>query len=576
MSQNNKTPHNSNHGSSPSSGQTPPGWGVPNRNPPRDVQPKRRQPIPEPQQPFPRQPLNHQPNNPYPPHQYPDQSGTSPQHFQHLPPQPNQSAQQSGLQLPVPVNYGAQPQQPVQYVIMPHPTYWGQSPQQAVNMISAEEQSQARRWRRFLSLLSLLALAMLGLVWYSYSQGNLLAEPFGDEALVAGALPQNITVEARIQPARQAALSYPIGGIIGEMFVEEGQVVEAGQPLLSLDNSRQIVSVAQAQANLEQAEARLQELETGARTQEIIAAQAATDAAQARYDGLTAAVSAENISAAEAQLAAAQAALDDLLGGPDPNAAIEAKAELQAAEAAVSRAQSAYNQVKWRNDIAMLPESQALQEATTALEAARARSNQRLQGASVAEISQARALVKEAEAELQRVRNPVAQGDIDAAAAELRSAEATLELVQSGNRSEVVAFAQAEVSAAKATLLEADVALQETQLVAPYSGIVVELQADVGEFVNPGTPVLQFGDLSTLKFETELSDGDAIRQIDEGMPVLIKVEELGDLAMTGKVTTIKEDVTSRNEGIYTIFVEPDEVDERLTWKMRSQIFFQFE
>lgn len=460
---------------------------------------------------------------------------------------------------------------------MPHPTYWGQPLQPAINMITAEEERRARNWRRFLALSALLMLATLVLIWYGYSQGNLLANPAGsEEALAVDAPITDITVDARIQPARLAALSYPVGGIIQETFVQEGEIVEAGQPLFALDDSRQVVAVAQAQANLEQAEARLQEVETGARTQEVIAAQSAVDAARARYNGLTADVSVETVSAAEAQLAAAQAALQDLLDGPDSNAEIEAKAELQAAEAAVSRAQSAYDQVKWRNDVAMLPESQALQEATTALEAARARSNQKLQGASAAEISQARAQVKEAEAELQRVRNPVAQGDIDAAAAELRSAEATLEMVESGSRSEVIAYAQAELSAAKATLLEAEVALQETRLFAPYTGIVVELQADVGEFVTPGMPVLQFGDLTTLKFEAELPDGPAVAKIDEGMPVLIKVEELGDLAMTGSVTTIKEKTNSAGDSLFTVFVEPDEVDERLTWKMRSQIYFQFE
>ncbi len=602
MSQNKNRPSRPNQGPDPRGGMQP-GWGVPNGPPhpvdgqPRIVHPQLNQPgqrPPNPQQQPPYQPGQRPPNPqqpPYPPVQRIEYSSATPAPRQHYPQnvgtgpqqpeqtgssQPNYQPVQGAPQLPVPVNYGQHPPQPVQYVVMPHPTYWGQPPQPAINMISAEEETRSRNWRRFLTLISLLGLAMLGLIWYGYTQGNLVAIPQGGQEALVDAPIRNLTTDARIQPARQAALSYPVDGIIQKSYIEDGEFVEAGQLLLSLDDSRQIVAVAQAQASLEQAQARLQEVETGARTQEVIAAQAAADAARARYTNLTADASVEDISAAEAQLAAAQAALQDLLNGPDPNAAIEAKAELQTAEAAVSRAQSAYDQVKWRNDVAMLPEAQALQEATTALEAARARSNQKLQGASAAEISQARAQVKEAEAELQSVRNPVAQGDIDAAAAELRSAEATLEMVESGNRSEVISFAQAEVSAANAALLEAEVALQETRLVAPYSGIVVELLADVGEFVTPGMPVLQYGDLTTLKFETELPDTPVIQKVDEGMPVLIKIEELGDLAMTGTVTSIKQKRTDGGDSVYTVFVEPDDVDERFTWKMRSQIYFQFE
>lgn len=487
-------------------------------------------------------------------------------------PQPGQQPPPGAIQLPVPVQYGQQSPQPVQYVIMPHPAYFGQ---QAIDMVNAEEEQRERNWRRLMSLLALLALATVALLWYGYTQGSLFVAPTGSLDITEEGVITDIVADARIQPARQVGLSLPEGGIISERFVQDGDLVEAGQALMSLDNARQVVAVAQAQAALDQATARLEELETGARSQELIAAQAAVDAAQARYDNLTAEVSSETISAAEAQVAAAQAALQDLLSGPDTSAEIEANAEVRAAEAAVTRAQRAYDQVKWRNDIGQLPESQALQEATTELEAAQARAQQKLKGPSSAEISQARAEVKEAEAELQQVRNPVPQGDIDAAAAELRSAQASLELVESGARSEQVSLAQAEVSSAQAMLLEAEVALKETELVAPYDGIVVELQADVGEFVNPGTPVIQLGDLTTLKFETELEDSPAAALIDEGMPVLIKVEELDDLAMTGAVTSVREN-SINGQKAWTVFVEPDEVDERLTWKMRSQIFFDFE
>lgn len=92
--------------------------------------------------------------------------------------------------------------------------------------------------------------------------------------------------------ARQAALANEIGGKILEVLVEEGDRVEANQPLIRLDTALLQKQRDQAQSELDVAQATLKMLETGA-TQEQI------DAAQAQ------------LSQAEAGLLLAQAALDN-------------------------------------------------------------------------------------------------------------------------------------------------------------------------------------------------------------------------------------------------------------------------
>lgn len=485
---------------------------------------------------------------------------------------------QPAMHQPVPYERGGivrsvKPTQPppVQYVVMPRPVYPQYRPPAPYIEVNSDYHRRRRRWYRLLALLATL-LAVGGLlVWYGVNQGNIVATP-PEPPIVLDEPSGPIALRATLKPERQSKLSLPIEGIIQQIHVKTGEKVEAGQLLLTLDNSRQIVGVAQSQANLEQALARLNELQSGSHNHEIAAAQAAVDAAQARLDSLVAGVRIEDENAALAQLNAAEAGLEDLLGGPDEDALIEARAELQNAEAELQRAQSAYNQVKWRNDIAMLPESQALQVATNNMERAQARFEQVNKGASAADISEARAQVKDAEAALERVRNPVSPGEIEAAKAELRQAEAELELVKVGARAQELAIAEAEVSSAKAAAIEAEVALMETQLMAPYAGVVLEISSDVGEFVNPASSLVQLGDLTTLQFETAPSFDPRLQDIEPGTSVRLVDDSAIPFSFNGTVADIRTVAgNDPDHATYSLLIQPDEMLESLEWNTTIRV-----
>ena len=99
--------------------------------------------------------------------------------------------------------------------------------------------------------------------------------------------------------ARQAALANEIGGKIIEVLVEEGDRVEADQPLIRLDDALLQKQRARAQAELNAAQATLKMLKTGATKDQ-------RDAARAQ------------LSQAEANLRLAQAALDNASAGTRP------------------------------------------------------------------------------------------------------------------------------------------------------------------------------------------------------------------------------------------------------------------
>lgn len=383
-----------------------------------------------------------------------------------------------------------------------------------------------------------------------------------------------IVVDARVVPVQEAQLSLPVSGIVDAILVQEGDQVVEGQVLLRLHAARQKVAVSQAQAELQRAQARLQELIAGARPEEVASAQAALDAAQAQLDRVQGASLPGQIKAAEAALAAAQAGLQKVLEGADEQAIIAARADLANADAARRQAQNAYNEVKWRNDIGALPQAAQLEQATNNFEAAQARLNELVAGPSGADVANARALVNQAQAQLDTLRDSM-PSDIEVAAATMRQAESQLNLLKAGTRSETIEVAQADVAAVTSALQQALVALAETELVAPFSGTVATINVSVGEQATPGVPVLWLANLATWQIKTEdLTELD-VTAIRQEAPVNITFDALPGLAVPGNIRFINPlGADNRGDIVYTATIDPGSQDARLLWNMTAVVEFE--
>ena len=180
-----------------------------------------------------------------------------------------------------------------------------------------------------------------------------------------------VRAAGKVIPAEEADLAFPTAGQVRTVNVAVGDAVEAGEALVVLDGTSADAGVVEAQAALFRGQANLDELKAGPRTQEVAAAEGACgEAAQARARPALTPAGDSEIAAACASLAAAQAALQQLSAGPRQEERIAALADLANAEAVLKQAQSAYNQVKDRNDVGMLPQSRDLQQATNNHEAA--------------------------------------------------------------------------------------------------------------------------------------------------------------------------------------------------------------
>jgi len=440
--------------------------------------------------------------------------------------------------------------------------------------------NQVKLMKRWFFVLLVAIVLVAG--WYLYNNGGAnFAARGGDGATGAEAeatalpvvqTPNEIVAEAVVVPIQYASLSMSSSGIVSEILVQEGAIVEPGQLIARLENQRQLLNIAQAEARIRSLEARLRELQSGTRTEDIAASQAAVDAAQARLAQLSEAARTEDVTSAQASVAAAQANYNQVIGGADDNDLVNAQANLRNAEAERSRAQSAYNEVRWRPDIGALPQSASLQTATNNYEAAQAQYDILAAGSKPAQIAAAQAEVTRAQAALDKTLAPGSPNEIAAQQAEVRRAQAQLALAQSGVRSETIEASQADLSESQIALMQRRVELADTELRAPFGGTVASLNLRLGEQVQAGSPVVDLADFSSWIIETDDLTEIGVVEIQEGDFVEINIDAIPDLDLTGEVTRIKPLGENKQGDItYTATIIPDTFDPRLRWRMTAAV-----
>ncbi len=404
---------------------------------------------------------------------------------------------------------------------------------------------------------------------------------------------RRIRAEASVVPIRSVELSMPTEGIVQQVYVQEGDTVTAGQLLVKLRDSRQRVTVAQAEATLNRARAALELLKAGPKPEEVAQLEAALAAAQANYDKLAQGLLPGAISAAEAALAQAQADYRVVASGADPQELIEAAAKLELAQAQLNQASAAYNKVRGNPDVGMMPEALQMQAATAAYNAAQARYDLLLGGAAPDLVASAAAAVRAAQAQLDALKQ-AQPGEVAEAAALVEQARAALDVVKSGARAEEIAVAQGDVDIAIAQLQDALVALSETELRAPFDGTVTVLGVESGQQVAPNTPIIQLADLTGWRIETlGLTELD-VAGIVPGDEVVVTFDALPDLRVEGEVARIRQvgetshaapvtgllsprtlAIADQIDGdiVYRVVIEPKTHDARLLWNMTALVDF---
>ena len=148
----------------------------------------------------------------------------------------------------------------------------------------------------------------------------------------------------------------------------------------------------------------------------------------------------------------------------------------------------------------------------------------------------------------------------DATPAQVADAQAALRL------------AQAERDVAASKLNEAQIALRQTELRAPFAGTVALLTVDRGEQAVAGQPLVTIGDLSGWLVETtDLSELEVVR-VAVGDAASVTFEALPDLVLSGHVDRIQVRGTGdAGNVVFAVAIKPDTHHPELRWNMTATV-----
>jgi len=341
-----------------------------------------------------------------------------------------------------------------------------------------------------------------------------------------------VSVTGEMAPAVWAAVSAQSGGAVIEVLVEPGDAIAAGDVLVRLDPTDARLAVQQAEAALAAAQAQLALLKADARPEEVATAEA-------------------QVEAARAALAQAAAQRDQVTAGATEADTAAAQAEVAAAEVARKAAEDRYDQIEgkvhgWIEEETILQ----LRAAEQALAAAQARLAQ-VQGGAGAQKRAANAAVAAATAQ---------QGVV----------QSQLDLLLAGATPEQLAASEAAVAQAQAALEVARVALERTEVRAPFAGSAGGVSVRVGELIAPGQPLVTLGDLATLRAETTDLDEIDVARVAVGQRATVTFDALPEQVFTGQVTRISPMAEPGAGGVnYTVVIVLDELPPAIRWGMTA-------
>ena len=363
----------------------------------------------------------------------------------------------------------------------------------------------------------------------------------------------SLQVEGRLVPIRFANLALRSSGSVEELFVQEGDRVERGQKLLRQGG-----------------EDRLQ-AEIAAAEMELLLAQQGLDALY-RNANLERAQAEKELALAQKEFEAAEYILSRI-NRPTPQLTVDqAYANMLLAENALNKGRDNYSRTekKFANPnhfLWLFFNRRQVRLLLTSMERSVISMQERYED-SIKKYEDLTAPVDE-------IDLAIAEADLARAESRLKDAEKKHVSLVDGPNPDDVATAQARITVAEAILRASQNALQELELVAPFTGTVVELNVKSGEWVELGHPLVVLAELSEWVVETEDLTEIQVPQIRSGQGATVIPEALPELSLTGKVDSISSISEVRSGDVtYTARILLDEADPRMRWGMTVTVNFE--
>ena len=160
-----------------------------------------------------------------------------------------------------------------------------------------------------------------------------------------------------------------------------------------------------------------------------------------------------------------------------------------------------------------------------------------------------------------------AENDLALKKAELNDAQRTYDRLKHGADAEQLAVLEARLEAAQAGLAAFSV-------LAPFEGVVAELNAKAGSSINTGEVAVTVADFSSWLIETtDLTEIDVVK-LSEGQPVTVTLDAIPGETLNGVIKSIGQ-TYEENQGdiVYAVSVALDDSHPSLRWGMTAVVTF---
>lgn len=160
-----------------------------------------------------------------------------------------------------------------------------------------------------------------------------------------------------------------------------------------------------------------------------------------------------------------------------------------------------------------------------------------------------------------------AENDLALKKAEMEDAQRTYDRLKDGADAEQLAVLEARLEAAEAGVAAFSV-------VAPFDGVIAELNAKAGSSINAGEVAVTIADFSSWLIETtDLTEIDVVT-LSEGQPVAITLDAIPEAALNGVIESISQTYEEKQGDIvYGVTVALNDSHPSLRWGMTAVVTF---
>ncbi|HEU4745665.1 MAG TPA: HlyD family efflux transporter periplasmic adaptor subunit [Anaerolineales bacterium] len=163
-----------------------------------------------------------------------------------------------------------------------------------------------------------------------------------------------------------------------------------------------------------------------------------------------------------------------------------------------------------------------------------------------------------------------AKNDLALEKAELDAAQRAYDRLKGGADAEQLAVLEARLEAAEAGVAAFSV-------IAPFDGVVANLNAKLGGSINAGEPAVTVADFSQwLVQTTDLTEIDVVN-LEEGQPVTVTLDAIPEAQLTGEILSIGQ-TFAENQGdiVYEVTILLTDTHPAMRWGMTAAVTFDEE